>query len=122
MERFLFGSLGAIVPDIILLYSKRFSAPSLEFTTYQFIVVTVIYMTAAGIVAMIYPYKTRPPEKWNFFTVGVVFPVIISSLIAVTDRTLSSEHVGLSLRGGTSHAAESMERVSGTLVDVLSIY
>ena len=123
MERFLFGSLGAVLPDVVLLYSKRFSAPTLEFTSAQYVVTTLIYMIAAGIVAQIYPYKARTPRKWNFLTVGVVFPVIISSLISAADRTLSEEKNGLSLRGGgVEHAIKHEERVSGTLVDILSIY
>lgn len=122
MERFFFGSLGAIVPDVILLYSKRFTAPALEFTTAQFITSTLIYMITAGIVAAIYPYKTRPPKKWNFLTVGIVFPVIISSLVAVADRTLSEQNIGLTLRGGVEHANTPEASVSGSLIDLLAAF
>ena len=139
MERFLFGSFGAVVPDVVLLYSKRFSVPTLEFTTSQFIVATLFYMGTAGIVAKIYPYRTQTPKKWDFFAVGLVLPVILSGLIAAAERTISlpiltelllTEHPTVAQEKidsieeivkeiiGTSQE----ERVGGTLIDLLSIY
>jgi len=51
------GAVGAIAPDIVLFYSKRWSMPSLTFDPYMYLAATILYVSLAAVVAGIYPYR-----------------------------------------------------------------
>src|SRR6202007_2208363 len=97
MQRFFYGAFGAVLPAIILFESKRFSAPLLTFNVVQYLVVTLIYMTAAGIVACIFPFRGGA-TPWKEVLVGVCLPVIVASATAAADRSAAPAGA-LSLRG-----------------------
>lgn len=71
----MYGALGAISPDIIILYSKRWTAPTLTFSWTQYTVATLVYMLLAGILATIY---SKRPTPLSGFTVGLLTPSVIS--------------------------------------------
>ena len=77
------GGLGAVAPDIILLYSKRWTMPALTFDPYLYVAATVLYVALAAVVAAIYPYR-REPHAWKAFGLGVALPVVISALATVS--------------------------------------
>lgn len=77
------GGLGAIAPDIILLYSKRWTMPSLTFDPYLYAAATILYIGLGGLVAAIYPYR-RPPHAWKAFSLGVALPTVISALASIS--------------------------------------
>ena len=83
----IYGAIGAIAPDILLFYSKRWTMPSLTFHWGQYIGVTVLYIVLAAFVATIFPYG-RQRKPWKAFGVGVSLPVIISGL-----ASLGNNHV-----------------------------
>jgi hypothetical protein len=78
----IFGALGALAPDIILFYSKRWTMPSLTFNPYMYLAATILYMGLAALVAGIYPYR-REPYAWKAFSLGVALPVVISALASI---------------------------------------
>lgn len=100
-----YGAIGAIAPDILILYSKRWSMPSLSFSILQYSLATLLYVTLAALVAAIFPYG-RAPKPWKAFAVGVALPVVVSSLAAAARDPV------ISPRG---------ETLPGTLIDILSI-
>ena len=101
----LFGALGAIAPDIVLLYSKRWTMPSLTFDVWMYAGATALYLGLAAVVASIYPYG-RNPSPWKAFALGVGLPVLISSLASLQHGTV------ISPRG---------EIIPGTFWDLLSL-
>jgi hypothetical protein len=82
-----FGAIGALAPDIVLLYSKRWTMPSLTFDPYMYTIATVLYLGLAAIVSAIYPYK-RKPYSWKAFGLGVALPVVISALASIDRATI----------------------------------
>jgi len=78
----LFGAVGAIAPDIVLVYSKRWTQPQLDFSLGQYFAATAIYMALAAAVAIIFPYKGKK-EPWKAFAVGVALTPLIAALLAV---------------------------------------
>jgi hypothetical protein len=73
------GAIGAVAPDIVILYSKRWSAPDLSFDTVQYAVATAIYVALAAFVAAIFPYGDKR-SSWKAFAIGVGLPVVLSAL------------------------------------------
>ncbi|MGA8756123.1 MAG: hypothetical protein WB611_07295 [Stellaceae bacterium] len=120
MPVFFYGAFGAILPDVILFESKRFSAPLLTFNLVQYIVVTLLYMAAAGIVARVFPFRGGP-TPWKAILVGISLPVIVSSATAAIDGAHAPE--ALSLRGPlTTEAAHDQVKLPGTLVDLMALF
>ena len=76
------GGLGAIAPDIVLFYSKRWTMPGFTFDPYMYVTATVLYVALAALVAGIYPYR-REPHGWKAFSLGVALPVVISALASI---------------------------------------
>ena len=102
----LFGSLGAIAPDVVILYSKIHTTPSLTFVTWQYIAVTSLYLGLAAFVAIIYPYGKRPTEA-KAFGVGVALPTAISLITSFLHGR------NIAPRGGT---------ISGSILDLMSLF
>ena len=102
----LYGAAGAIAPDVLILYSKRFIEPSLAFNWLQYLLATLMYVSLAALVATIYPYG-RHPTAWKAFAVGVGLPLLISGL-----ATLGKPQV-LVPRG---------EVLPGSFVDLIALF
>jgi hypothetical protein len=119
--QFLYGAFGAGIQDIILFYSKRFTAPSLDFNLLQYGSALAIYCVAAGIVSTIYPYRgaLRP---WKSFVVGLVLPTIVGGIIATAQRA-ESQGLDVTVRGPPP--AQSPQgapaTVYGDLLDLLAL-
>src|SRR5262245_45426568 len=77
----LYGAIGAVAPDALILYSKRWTAEGLHFEWHQYVLATAIYVLVAGLVASIFPYGKEKSE-WKAFAVGVCLPVLISGLLS----------------------------------------
>ena len=77
-----FGAIGAIAPDVVLLYSKRWTDPLISFEPWQYLTVTAFYLLVAGVAATIFPYG-KHVTPWKAFAVGVALPVIVSGLASI---------------------------------------
>jgi hypothetical protein len=75
----LYGAIGAIAPDILLFYSKRFTMPSVSFSRHLYIAATVLYVGLAAVVATAYPYGSKRSPVYAM-GVGLALPVILSSI------------------------------------------
>ncbi len=106
LERAVFGAIGAIAPDILILYSKRFTMSALTFVQWQYWMATLLYLGLAAIVASIYPYKGRG-TRWKAMAVGFSLPIVLASLATALRGNLVSPR-------GTS--------LSGTLLDMMSLF
>jgi len=73
---------GALAPDVLIIYSKRWGPDALALPGWQFAAATLAYLVVAGVIGGIFPYKPRP-SPWRGFAVGVGTPVILSALAAV---------------------------------------
>ena len=102
----MFGAIGAVAPDIVLLYSKRWTMPSLTFDPPMYMIATVLYVGLAAVVAGIYPYRNAP-HSWKAFTLGVALPVVISAVASI-----SRAHIVVP-RGIT---------ISGSFHDLISLF
>ncbi len=109
----LFGAFGAILPEIVLLYSKRWTMPHLEFSEWQYALITALYMGSSAVVAAIFPYRGTP-TPWKAVTVGIGLPTIISAATGAVNRALNPV-----INGGTRGVDEP---VSGTFIDLLSLF
>src|SRR5271167_3800778 len=78
----LLASIGALAPDIVLLYSKRWTMPSLSFDLSMYAAATLLYMGLAAVVGAIYPYR-RKPYPWKAFTLGVALPIVVSAAASI---------------------------------------
>jgi hypothetical protein len=78
----LFGALGALAPDVLIVYSKRWTEPALAFDPWQYAVALLVYVLLAAIVAAIFPYRGGA-RNWKAFAVGVTLPVIVAGLLAI---------------------------------------
>jgi hypothetical protein len=120
---FLYGGFGAAIQDILLFFSKRFSAPALEFNVVQYALVLIVYCAAAGLVATIYPYR-QPQTAWKAFVVGLLLPSIIGGLIAASQR-FEGRGFDVTVRGPvpvvTPNQAEPA-RIEGNLADLLALF
>lgn len=122
MERFLYGAFGSLLPDVVLFWSKRYTAPLLTFDLAQYAVVVAVYAAAAGIVARVFPYRGGYTQ-WKAVVVGVTLPFIVSGLIAAADRAgQAGELVGVELRGPDQGEARATVRAPGELVDLLAAF
>ncbi|MEM7479597.1 MAG: hypothetical protein AAF481_00365 [Acidobacteriota bacterium] len=106
MSAALYGAFGAIAPDILLLYSKRWTMPSFEFHLGQYVLATLVYLGLASVVAYIFPYRgARTP--WKAFAVGFSLPVILAGLLSVQRGVVLTPR-------GTS--------LGGRLLDLMSLF
>ncbi len=101
-----YGAFGAVAPDIVLLYTKRWSMPSLTFSLTQYVTVTGLYLLLAAIVATAFPYG-KQPTRWKAFVLGVCLPVVISGL--------ASLHKGIVV-------APRGSQLAGSLWDLLALF
>jgi len=105
-DKAVFGALGAVTPDILLMYSKRFTMQSLEFLHWHYWVATILYLCLASIVATIFPYKNKA-TKWNALAVGFALPIVLGTMASVVKTNLVSP------RGS---------QITGTLLDMVSLF
>jgi hypothetical protein len=101
-----YGALGAVAPDIMILYSKRWTMPSLTFEPSQYAIATALYIFLAAIVATIYPYRNRA-STWKAFVVGVGLPTIMSGAMSLQGL------IALSPRG---------QSIPGTVWDLVTLF
>lgn len=120
--QFACGALGASIQDIILFFSKRFSAPLLEFNIAQYAVVLLVYCAAAGAVASIFPYRA-PQTRWKAFVVGLLLPTLIAGLIAAAQR-VEGGRLDVTLRGPppSTETSQPQPTIYGDLVDLLALF
>lgn len=119
---FIYGGFGSLVPDVLLLYSKRFTAPLLEFASWQVLAVTLFYAVTAGLVAQIFPYVGEK-SKWKSFSVGVLLPIIISGLIGAGDRLSNAGAADLTTRGPEpTNTSTETPRVPGSVIDLIALF
>lgn len=100
------AGIGAIAPDILILYSKRWTMPSLTFDPWMYLFASALYIVLATTVAMIYPFG-RNGRSWKAFALGVTLPLVISGLASL------QRGVVIAPRG---------ETIEGTLWDILSLF
>lgn len=105
VQLFFYGCVGAIAPDIVQLYAKRWTAPSLDFSLAQYLFATLIYVLLAGVLGMLFA-KTRPTA----LTVGIGTPLIIGALLS----TVKGMTVAPARGAGDIEA--------GTLLDLLTLW
>lgn len=103
----LLGAIGAISPDIMLLYSKRWTMSELQFDLWHYVTACILYVLLAAIVSTIYPYKGKV-SAWKVFSVGVALPVIFSALVTAVPHGHD-----VSPRGSS---------VNGTLLQMLALF
>jgi hypothetical protein len=101
------GAIGAIAPDVIILYSKRFSMSAFEFVTWQYVVATAVYVALGAFVAAIFPLKGRD-TAWKAFGIGFCLPIVLGAVLA-TQR-------------GTVIAPRGVITIPGTLLDLMSLF
>jgi len=102
----LYGGMGAIAPDVLILYSKRWTMPSLTFDLQMFVVATLIYVALAAVVACIIPYK-GVRTGWKAFGTGIALPIVLSGAASFARDPV------ISPRG---------ETLPGTMIDLLSLF
>jgi len=122
MKFFFFGALGAILPDVLLFESKRFTAPLLTFDLPQYCIVRVLYMLSAGIVASVIPLPggTTP---WKAILVGVTLPAIISASTAAADRLPRPAGEQLVLRGApVGEEKADIGKMPGNIIDLMAVF
>jgi hypothetical protein len=102
----LFGALGAVAPEVVLFYSKRFAMEGVTFQVWQYAVVSILYLGLAAVVAAIFPYPGKP-TPWKAFVVGTALPVIISTAASFAQGTTVVP------RG---------QSIEGTLLDLIAFF
>lgn len=121
MERFFYGAFGSLLPDCILFYSKRFTAPLLTFNIVQYAIVLTIYALVAGFVARIFPYR-EGYAPWKATVVGITLPSIVSGLISIAHWRWWGYVGDIRLRGPNPSEPELINTVPGNLIDLLAAF
>lgn len=107
----LYAMAGAVAPDILLFYSKRWTMPQVKFSIPQYVFATILYLAVAGIVSTIFPYKAVFKNTlnlpWKAFSVGFSLPVVLSTVAALSRTQL------IVPRGGS---------IPGNLHDLLALF
>lgn len=83
-----YAAIGAVAPDIVLLYSKRFTMPFLTFSLAQYAGATLLYLALAAALAVVFPFKGRP-TPYKAFALGVALPLVIAALAALSRNPMS---------------------------------
>jgi len=106
-----YAMVGAVAPDILILYSKRWTMPQVTFSIPQYLFASILYLALAAIVSLIFPYKTvfrnTANLPWKAFSVGFSLPVVLSTIAALSRSQL------ITPRGGS---------IAGTLHDLVSLF
>jgi len=89
------AAAGALAPDVLIVYSKRWGTDALALPGWQFFAATLLYLVVAGLIGAVFPYRPRP-SAWKGFAVGVGTPVILSAL-ASTAKPLTLAPRGLEI-------------------------
>jgi hypothetical protein len=76
-ESFLWGCLGAILPELIRLYKIVTNAHALPDLTWPYFIISVIFIVAAGGFTVAW----KPESPFKAIWVGVSFPVLVSAMI-----------------------------------------
>jgi hypothetical protein len=119
---FCYRAFGAVLPDIILLESKRFTAPFLHFEIGQYLFVTVLYMLAAGVVASVIPMRGGV-TPWKAIVVGLTLPWLVSGVTAAADRVGRPTGQQLSLRGAqVGQELPAGIKIPGNVVDLMALF
>jgi hypothetical protein len=101
-----YGALGAVAPDVLVLYSKRFTMSSLTFSLPQYCIATALYVALASCVAAVYPYgRKRGPMA--AIGVGFALPIVLSAAASFARAPVIVPR-GMSM--------------GGTLLDLLSLW
>jgi len=106
-----YAMIGAATPDIVILYSKRWTMPQVTFNITQYILASSLYLILAGIVSLIFPYqsvfKNKSNLPWKSFSIGFSLPIVLSTMAALTRSDL------VATRGGN---------IPGTLHDLVALF
>jgi hypothetical protein len=102
----LYGVVGAMAPDVLILYSKRWTMPGLSFDAQQYLIGMGIYLLLAAVIAPIFPYRGKPTE-WKAFALGVTLPIVVAGLLSTQRQELIAPR-GIS--------------IPGTLLDLMSLF
>ena len=122
METFFYGAFGALLHDVILFWSKRFTAPLLKFNWSQYLTIMFVYVPAPGFAATLYPYGGSGPTPRVSVSVGFGLPTLLSTAVAVADRTGRPGKAKTRLRGPVVvHTGESQVRIPGRIIDLLAL-
>jgi hypothetical protein len=122
MQTFLYGAFGAVLYELVLFWSKRFSAPLLTFNLWQYVVIMAIYLPAAGFAATLYPYDPGP-TPWKAVLVGFGLPTILSAAVSVSDRAGRRKKAKTRLRGpALPSTGRPAVRVPGSILDLIALY
>lgn len=78
-----YAGLGAVAPDILLLYAKRFTMPSLTFSITQYVAASVLYVGLAVAVALVFPFGGRR-SPYKAFALGVALPLIVAGFATLS--------------------------------------
>jgi uncharacterized membrane protein len=100
------AACGALAPDVLILYSKRWTAEGLVFEPTQYLVATILFVLLAWLVGLVYPYRPYA-TPWKGFVVGVCTPVVIGAIIT------SAKPASIAVRG---------QMLQGTLIDLISLW
>jgi peptidoglycan/LPS O-acetylase OafA/YrhL len=119
MRKFAFGAIGSVLPDLALFYSKRFTAPLLDFNIVQYGLAVLVFSLVAGLIAAIYPYRKNRARDWDSLVVGILAPAIISSVVSLGDHLSAGEIVGKRLRGPLPSSTQSTP-VPGSFIDLIA--
>lgn len=107
----LYAMVGAVAPDIVILYSKRWTMPQVSFNIGQYVLASIFYLALAGIVSLIFPYKSvfknTSNLPWKAFSIGFSLPIVLSTVAALTRSNL------ITTRGNN---------ISGTIHDLLALF
>lgn len=76
-QLFFYGCVGAIAPDIVQLYAKRWTMPMTHFSIEQYLIVSAFYVALGGILGMLFAYQEKPQAA---VAVGIATPVVIGIL------------------------------------------
>jgi hypothetical protein len=101
------SALGAVAPDVLILYSKRWTMPDKHFDPWMYLAAMAMYVLLAAGVGTIFPYGKRV-RPWQAFGVGVTLPILIAGLLSV------QKGADITPRGGHS--------VSASFVDLISLF
>ncbi|WP_139176067.1 MULTISPECIES: hypothetical protein [unclassified Janthinobacterium] len=75
-QLFFYGCVGAAAPDIIQLYSKRWTMPGVHFNLTQYLIVSAVYIALGGVLGLVLSRRNAPAA----LAIGVGTPVVVGLL------------------------------------------